>query len=342
MSKVKLAVVGLGRMGREHASNIKYQIPEAELVAVCSVVPEELKSVVDELHVPYGAMDFAEMVKETELDGVVIATNSQSHCDLICQAAELGVKNIYTEKPVGMTLEELETIKEAVQKNQVNILQVGYNRRFDKNYQRMKEKIDEGAVGKPVLVKMINRDNTWDAKQLEKFAPSSGGFIFDMCTHDFDAARWFLNSEYKSVYAAGDVYKFEGIRGIDIDNVALIVEFENGALGVFEASRNSAMGYHMETEVFGTEGSIRVNSAPYEDRLIVMDKDGAHQRGFGWYYAYWRETYVNEIRHFVECIKENKQPSVGLIDGIKTVEWAYAANQSLDKKAVIFADEFNA
>lgn len=197
-----------------------------------------------------------------------------------------GIRNIYTEKPIGMKIEDVSTLRQAAKEYNANIIQVGYNRRFDDNYQLLKQMVDAGKVGRPVMVKMINRDNMWREEDLVNFAPSSGGFIFDMCTHDFDAARWILGSECHSVYAAGGVYKFNGIKGIDIDNAALIVEFSNGSLGVLEASRNSAPGYHMETEVFGTAGSIRVNAEPYKDRLITSDANGFHRDGFSWFYAY--------------------------------------------------------
>jgi myo-inositol 2-dehydrogenase/D-chiro-inositol 1-dehydrogenase len=329
MDQVKIGIVGLGRLGRQHAFNISRLIPEAELYAACSLVETEVESVKEDFSPKVVTSDFDELISLEKMDGLVIASNSQAHCDMICRALKSGVRNIYSEKPVGMTLEEIAQIRETIKEYKANIFQVGYNRRFDSNYQKMKAALDAGKIGKPILVKMINRDDLWQEENLVKFAPSSGGFIFDMCTHDFDAARWFLGSECRSVCAVGGVYKFERIKGIDIDNVALLVKFKNDAIGIFEASRNSASGYHMETEIFGTDGDIRVNSEPYVDRLIISDKDGYHRKGFGWFYAYWEKTYVSEIAHFVNCIKDNKQPLVTLEDGCRTVEWAYAANAAL-------------
>jgi len=91
----------------------------------------------------------------------------------------------------------------------------------------------------------------------------------------------------------------------------------------------------METEVFGTAGAIRVNAEPYEDRILTSDCNGFHRKGFEWFYAYWEKTYASEIRHFTECVLQNKQPLVGLEDGCKTVEWAYAANQALQERKVV-------
>lgn len=108
MKTVKLGIVGLGRLGRNHAANIHYHIPNAELTAICSVIPQELEQVGQEMQPKYRYTDYREMFLNKELDGVVIATNSQLHCEMACAAAELGVKNVYMEKPLGMTIEEID------------------------------------------------------------------------------------------------------------------------------------------------------------------------------------------------------------------------------------------
>ena len=137
MEQVKLGIVGLGRLGRNHAANIHYHLPNAELTAICSMVEAELDSVGAEMLPRYRYTDYREMFQNRELDGVVIATNSQSHCEMACAAAEFGVKNVYIEKPLGMTLEEIEQIRRAVDGSKINVFQVGYNRRFDASYRAL-------------------------------------------------------------------------------------------------------------------------------------------------------------------------------------------------------------
>ncbi|MBS3995260.1 MAG: Gfo/Idh/MocA family oxidoreductase, partial [Alkaliphilus sp.] len=149
MKKIKLGIIGLGRLGRNHAANIHYKLPNAELTAVCSTVQEEIDSVMAEMNPKYGTINYKELFSDKNLDGIVIASNSAFHAQMICEAAEAGVKNIYCEKPLGMTLEEIDLIKETVERNKVDILQIGYNRRFDKSLIAMKKKIDEGFIGKP-------------------------------------------------------------------------------------------------------------------------------------------------------------------------------------------------
>jgi len=203
MEKVKLGIVGLGRLGRQHAANINYNIINAELSAVCSSVTTELDSVMDEMKPTYGTKDYMVLFNDKNLDGIVIASNSAFHCKMICDAVNAGVKNIYCEKPLGMTLAEIDTIKETVEENKAEIIQVGYNRRFDRSLMTMKQKICDGFIGKPILVKLLNRDPVWDRDQLLKFSPTSGGLVFDMLTHDYDTARWLVDSDAETVYGMG-------------------------------------------------------------------------------------------------------------------------------------------
>ena len=336
MRKIQLGIVGLGRLGRNHAANIHYHIPNAELAAICSVAPRELEEVSGEMHPRFQYLDYRDMFKNPELDGVVIATNSLSHCELAVAAAKLGVKNVYIEKPLGMTLDEIERIKKAVEASDIGVFQVGYNRRFDKSYQAMKKKLDEGYIGKPVLIKMVNRDPASMAEFIIKFSPTSGGLVFDMLTHDYDAARWFLGSDAKSVYGLGGVYAYEGLAAVnDIDNCGILCRFENGAMGWFETTRNCAYGYHVETEVLGTEGCLRVCVTPTNDRLVCLDQGGVHQSTLQWFYEYWEPTFTAEMQGFVDAIAEAKPPAVGLMDGYKAVQWALAAKKAVDEETVV-------
>ena len=96
MDKIRLGIIGLGRLGRKHAENIHYKIQNAELTAICSMVDEELKSVGDEMSPKYSTKDFMEIIENDSLDAVVIASSSQAHCQMVCAAAQAGRKNTPT------------------------------------------------------------------------------------------------------------------------------------------------------------------------------------------------------------------------------------------------------
>lgn len=337
MKPVKLGIAGLGRLGRNHAANIHYHIRNAELTAICSLVPQELEEVGNEMQPQYRYSDYRDLFRNQELDGVLIATTSQAHCEMACAAAEMGVRNIYIEKPLGMSLDEIIRIKQAVENSDVNIFQVGYNRRFDASHLAMKQKVEEGYVGKPILIKMVNRDPAFMSEFIIKFSSTSGGLVFDMLTHDYDAARWFLGADAAKIYGIGGVYAYEELVKLnDIDNCGILCKFDNGAMGWFEATRNCAYGYHVETELFGTEGSIRICVTPNNDRVMYLDQKGAHQTTLQWFYDYWAPTFIAEIKEFADAIAEGRPSrSAGLMDGYKAVEWAIAAKRAVDEETIV-------
>ncbi len=340
MEKIKLGIIGLGRLGRKHAENIHYHIQNAELTAICSVVPEELDSVSSEMNPQYITQDYKEIIENDKINGIVIASSSQEHAKMICAAAKAGRRNVFTEKPIGMTLEEIDQIKVAVAKNKGMKFQVGYNRRFDRSVQAAKKRIDEGYIGRPIQIKMINRDPATMAEFIIKFSPQSGGLVLDMLTHDYDCARWFVDSDAKSVYGLGGVYVYEGLAEVDdIDNCAVLVEFENGVIGQIETSRNCTYGYHVETEVYGSEGCIRIGTTPIKDRVTCMNASGVTQECVEWFFEYWEPTFLAEMQDFVNCIVEDRSPLVSLEDGYQAVKWAYAATEAVKKKQVVYLNE---
>jgi myo-inositol 2-dehydrogenase/D-chiro-inositol 1-dehydrogenase len=194
----------------------------------------------------------------------------------------------------------------------------------------MKEKIDAGQIGKPILVKFTNRDPVWKEEDLLKFSPTSGGLVFDMLTHDYDLARWLVGSDAVSVYGNGGIYQYPGLRPLgDIDNCALLVRFENGVMGFFETSRNSSYGYHVEIEIFGTKGALRMGIVPNRDRVVSYTPSGISQESVRWFFEYWEPTFQAELQHFVDCIAQEKAPEVGLEDGYKAVQWALVAREAV-------------
>jgi myo-inositol 2-dehydrogenase/D-chiro-inositol 1-dehydrogenase len=336
LDKARLGIIGLGRLGRKHAENVHYRIPNAELTAICSAVQQELDEVGREMGPKYSTTEFMEIVTNDDIDAIVIASSSQQHSRMVCAAAEAGRKKVYVEKPLGMTMEEIGAIRAAVDANAGMLLQVGYNRRFDKSVQAAKKKLDEGYIGTPIQVRMINRDPASKAEFIIKFSPTSGGLVMDMLTHDYDCARWFVGSEAKTVYGMGDAFVYEGLREVDdIDNCSILVAFENGVMGQFETSRNCPYGYHVETEIYGSDGCIRIGTVPTKDRVTYMNVDGVSTECVEWFFEYWEPTFLAEMQHFVDCVIEDRQPLVTMEDGYRAVEWACAATTAVRDRTVV-------
>ena len=336
MDKARIGIIGLGRLGRKHAENIHYRIANAELAAVCSVVPAEVDAVAKEMHPRLATGDYHELLESDDVDAVVIASSSQAHAEMICEAARVGRSYVYTEKPIGMTIAEIDEIRRAVGANRGMHLQVGYNRRFDRSLRAGKEQIGKGFIGSPIQVRMINRDPASMAEFIIKFSPTSGGLVLDMLTHDFDCARWLVGAEAKSVYGLGGVFVYEGLREVgDIDNCSLLTQFESGTIGQIETSRNSTYGYHVETEVFGSEGCIRIGTNPARDRVVYMSSGGVTTKAFDWFFDYWEPTFLAEMQDFCDCVIEQRAPYVTLEDGYRAVEWACAATDAVRDGRVV-------
>mgnify|MGYP006291544005 CR=1 FL=1 len=339
---IRLAIVGLGRLGYEHARNIHTQIPGADLVGICSVRKEELDRVTAEMTPELVTQSYDELLNWGKFDGLVIATSSGVHAEQICAAADAGVKNVYTEKPLGMSMEELRRIKSSVDKNAGMLFQVGYNHRFDPDMLEVKRRMDEGFVGRPVFIRIVSRDKTHVEKFLLSFSPSSGGLVADMMTHDYDTARWLLGAEAKRIFGLGGAFAFEKLNDVpDIDNAVILMEFSDGTMVQLEASRNASYGYHAPLEVFGTKGAIRVGDVPRKNRSSYLSETGVVEECADSFFEYWKDTYRAELHDFVDCMTSRRQPKVGLEDGFKAVEWAFAAAEAVrDKKVVDFASSF--
>lgn len=332
MKKVKFGIVGLGRLGRKHAENLAFRIPNAELLAVCSVVKEEVEEVKNTWGIKYGYTNFDEMLKNKELDAIFISSPSGFHCEQIEKALDAGF-HVFSEKPLGLYLEEAKRVAKAVNEHKNQIFMVGFMRRYDDSYAYAKKKIEEGAIGKPVLIRCYGLDPAGSMEGFLKFAKSnySGGLFLDMAVHDLDLARWYLESEADMIWAIGGAYEYPEFDEIsDAETGAALVKFKNGTMGVFVAGRNCAHGYHIETEIIGTKGTLRVGTVPQKNLVTVFDETGARQECVQGFPERFDQAYLSETEEFVKCVLENRKPGVVVEDGVKSTALAYACKESFE------------
>ncbi|MCD3245721.1 Gfo/Idh/MocA family oxidoreductase [Clostridium botulinum C] len=341
MKKVKFGIVGLGRLGRKHAENLAFRIPNAELLAVCSVVEEEVEEVKDTWGIKYGYTNFDEMLKNKELDAIFISSPSGFHCEQIEKALDAGF-HVFSEKPLGLYLEEAKRVAKAVNEHKNQIFMVGFMRRYDDSYAYAKKKIQEGAIGKPVLIRCYGLDPAGSMEGFLKFAKSnySGGLFLDMAVHDLDLARWYLESEADMVWAIGGAYEYPEFDEIsDAETGAALVKFKNGTMGVFVAGRNCAHGYHIETEIIGTKGTLRVGTVPQKNLVTVFDETGARQECVQGFPERFDQAYLSETEEFVKCVLENRKPGVIVEDGVKSTALAYACKESFETGNLIKVED---
>ncbi|WMJ79401.1 inositol 2-dehydrogenase [Clostridium sp. MB40-C1] len=333
MKKIKVGIVGLGRLGRQHAENLAFRIPNAELLAVCSVVKEEVEQVQKEWGIKYGYINYDEMLENKELDAIFISSPSGYHCEQIIKALEAGF-HVFSEKPLGLYLDEAKKAAEVVnQYKDKQVFMLGFMRRYDASYAYAKKKIEEGAIGDPVLIRCYGLDPSSAMEGFLKFAKNSysGGLFLDMAIHDLDLARWYMGSEAEKVWAIGGAYQYPEFKELnDAETGSAMVKFKNGTMGIFVAGRNCAHGYHVETEIIGTKGTLRVATVPEKNMVTVFDETGARRECSQGFLERFEQAYLAETQEFINCIVENRQPAVTVEDGVLSTALGYACKESFE------------
>ena len=328
MKKIKVGIAGLGRLGKVHAQNIAFKIPNAELTAACSIVPAELEYAKQNLGVTDVYTDFREMLAKADIDAVAIVTTSSEHCWQIEAALDAG-KHVFTDKPLGVDVEQCKQAERAVERHPELTFMLGFMRRYDKSYAYAKQKIEEGAIGTPYMVKATGIDPEAFVDGAIKFAATSGGIFLDMAIHDIDLMRWFLGCEATEVYAQGCTFKHPEFQQVGDDETAMACyKFENGAMGFVHVGRTAPHGYHVETEIIGTEGTIRISAIPEKNQAMIFNSNGAVTECVGSFPERFAEAYLLEMQEFIDCVCEGKQPGVSVYDGTKSTAIAFRCKES--------------
>ena len=335
MRKIKMGIVGLGRLGMEHGRNIAFNIPNAELIAVCSAVQEEVDKVQAEWGIPYGYLTYEDMIQNKELEAVAIVSPSPLHVQHIKAGLEAGL-HVFTDKPLGVTIEECKEAEKAVEAHPDQVFMLGFMRRYDPSYAYAKKLIDEGKIGRPYMAKFASLDPEVNVQGAIKFAPTSGGIFIDMAVHDIDLARWFLEGEVEEVYAMGGAFVHPEFAEFgDSDNACAMMRFDNNSMALFHAGRDAAHGYHVETEIIGEKGSLRIAAEPRKNLCTIFDNTGVVNECSQNFQERFAEAYLLEMREFIDCILEKRQPDITVYDGTKDTEVAFAATKSLKEKAIV-------
>lgn len=323
----KLGVIGAGRIGQLHMNNIRKYVPNARIVALADIALDHAKAVGEKLGIANVYPDPAPLFANDEIDAVLICTNTDTHASFIEQAAKAG-KHIFCEKPIALDLETIDQALAVVAEAGVS-LQIGFNRRFDPNFAEAKRLVDEGAIGAVHIVRITSRD---PEPPPPGYVASSGGMFLDMSIHDFDMARFIVGSEIEEVYAVGGVLIDPAIgEAGDIDTAVVTLRFANGALGTIDNSRQAVYGYDQRLEVFGEKGQISVaNPKPHTAVQSLAGGDSAPPL-MHFFLERYADSFVAEIRDFVNAIQTGIEPPVTGSDGRVPVAIALAAKKSLDE-----------
>jgi len=322
--QVNVGLVGVGRIGRLHAEHLAYRIPQARLLAVSDVVVEAAQKAAADLGVPIATRDHRAIMDNQDIEAVVICSSTDTHSLMIEEAAAAG-KHIFCEKPIDFDLARIDRALAAVDEAGVK-LQIGFNRRFDPNFRRVRELVASGKLGQPHILRITSRD---PQPPPIAYVKVSGGIFLDMTIHDFDMARYLIGSEVEEIYvAAGVMVDPEIGKAGDVDTAVITLRFENGAIGTIDNSRRAVYGYDQRVEVFGSGGAVSVDNN-YPNTAVVSDGQRIQRDlPFNFFLDRYVESYIVEMKEFIECVVKGTPPPVTGIDGRIPVVMGYAAGKS--------------
>lgn len=324
MHKVRLGIIGAGRIGRVHAASVSDPSVAAVPLAITDINRSAAAEVAGLFGIPQVVNDASEIFDNDDIDAVLICSSTNTHSDLICQAARAR-KHIFCEKPIDYDLSRIDRALEAVQKAGVK-LQIGFNRRFDPNFARVRKAVESGEIGTPRLLHIISRD---PAPPPIAYIKVSGGMFFDMTIHDFDMARFLIQDEVEEIYAAaGNLVDPEIGRAGDVDTAVITLKFKNGVIGTIDNSREAAYGYDQRVEILGSKGSISTGNCYPNQAIISTGKEIRRDLPLNFFMDRYAESFARELKAFVNAVVEDKPTPVTGHDGRMPVIMGMAAKRS--------------
>lgn len=326
MQELKIGLIGAGRIGRLHGDNLACSVPGAKLTATADVYLNDSIIAWAEGHgIEKVTANPADIINDPEIDAVFICSSTDSHAELIIQAAQAG-KHIFCEKPIHTDVEIIKKALDEVEKANVK-LQVGFVRRFDHNHKKVHDTVASGMLGRPHIVKVTSRD---PEMQPFEYISTSGGIFMDMTIHDFDMVRYLSGSEVTEVTAYGTIMIDPEIEKCgDVDTAIVMLKFENGAIGVIENSRAARYGYDQRTEVHCDKGCVQTAN-DLNDTSMISTAEGVFCEKPTWFFLErYNNAFIDEARAFVHAVTEDKKTLVNGMDGLMPVYIAMAAEKSL-------------
>ncbi len=336
--RLRVGVIGAGRIGQVHAEHLVQRIPGVELTAIADVRKEAAEECAARLRIATCSQDPEAILRNSAIEAVVICSSTDTHSALIEAAAHAG-KHIFCEKPIDFDLHRIEQALAAVDQAGVK-LQIGFNRRFDPSFNHIHDTVVSGGVGTPHVIRITSRD---PAPPPIEYVKVSGGIFLDMSIHDFDMARYMAGSEVTLVYAVGAVNVDPRIgEAGDIDTAVITLTFENGVIATIDNCRQAVYGYDQRVEVFGSGGVIWADNSTAH-RTVHGTQDG--MKGplpLHFFMDRYIDSYVIEMKAFVECVREDKTPPVTGRDGLAPVVIGLAAKKSLFENRPVAVSEIKA
>ncbi len=333
---LQVGIIGAGRIGRVHIQGISRGVPGAHIRAIAAPhLTDELRALAQSAGVERLVEDYHVLLNDPALDAVLICSPTNTHAAISVEALQAG-KHVFCEKPVDLSLVKIQTVIDAARQSGLKY-QVGFNRRFDHNFQALRNTVVSGKVGDVQIVKICSRDSE---PPTPKFVPSSGGLFLDMTVHDLDMVRFLSGSEVDEVYAAGSVLIDPAIGAAgDVDTAATVLKLRSGALALIDNSRKAVYGYDQRAEVFGSLGCVSIgNDTP--STAVLSTASGTLAEQPHWFFLErYLPAFQEEVRQFVEAVENDYPVPVGADDALQATLLAIACTRSAREGRPVRLDE---
>ena len=317
-----IALFGAGRIGKVHAVNI-HNHPDTKLYSIVDPYVEGA----NQLALQYNAkiQTIEEAMLDPDVHGVCIGSATDTHANFIELAAQNG-KTILCEKPIDLELSRVRNCLAVLAKTPVSML-VGFNRRFDPQFKKLKSQFGAGVIGKAESLLITSRD---PSPPPANYAKASGGMFRDMSIHDLDMARYILGEDPIAITAHGScmVDKAIGEAG-DIDTAVIVMNFPSGAIATISNSRRSGYGYDQRMELHGEKGLLQAGNMK-EDLVQHWGESGCVSAKPQYFFLErYEQAYIAEWAHFVDVLAGKATPICDGNDGERALVLAEAALESM-------------
>ena len=335
MRKIKFGIAGLGRIGKIHLNNL-LQINNADVIAVMdpNLDTHQFAQKKGILNIYDSYENF---LLNDEIEAVVICSPTDSHAEFVSLAAKKG-KHIFCEKPLDLSLDRVIEVLEIIKQTNVKLM-LGFNRRFDKDFAKLKALFDQGAIGDHHLLKITSRDPK--APPLD-YIKKSGGLFLDMTIHDFDMARFVVNKEVEEVYAKGAVFINPKIGSVgDIDTAVIVLTYKDGTIAVIDNSREASYGYDQRIEVFGSKGMLKAENNLIDSHKLYTVEGTKTSNPLYFFLERYSEAYKKEMESFISALENKSSVPVNGYDGLQSLLIGLAAIKSYQEKRPVNLAEMN-
>jgi inositol oxygenase len=329
---IKICIIGAGRAGNFHVNSLSTN-KNYELLYI---IDQDLKKAAELAQkancLSHNDTDY--ILYNVNIDAVIICTTTSTHYDLTMKCLKAN-KHVFCEKPLGNNENEIHNCFNLA--NSLNLkLLVAYQKRFDKNYNKLYNIINNNNY-KPKNIHIVNKDYPVPPSSYLK---TSNGIVEDMICHDIDIINCYMNFEIPEKLITFTHTNDSTLKELnEIEVIEIMMQYKNGQIVTFSASRVSQNGYDQRVEIHGDFGMLTLNNQ-LDDTIVKYDTNGSHTSKINYSFGNrYKEAYIKELEHFYNIIISNEKPIIQENHLVLTKKICNAINKSIKENCMIYLEE---